>query len=854
MLSRSYLDSLNMASADDFRALNRIPNVMKLPGIISEFSGDTCPETDTVSQERRVIVSNQLPIRAYRDEGTKKWCFEYDADSLVLQLKDGFGADADVWYVGCLKADIEASEQKEVRQLLHDKFHCEPVFMSNDMYNKYYHGFCKHYLWPLFHYMQPLSQSHGARFDEGLWRAYCGANIAFSHTLSQVLVTGDEFVWIHDYHLMLVPSFVRKKYRMIKLGFFLHSLFPSSEIYKTIPVRKDIIMALLNCDLIGFHTFDYARHFLSCCSRLLGIDYESKRGFIGIDYCGRTVGIKILPVGIHAGQLESVLSSDETVKKVKELKEKFEGKIVMVGDDDMDIFKGIDLKFLALGQLLEEIKDMGLKVIFVQILNPARSRGKDVQDVQSEVNRIAKEINEQYGELGYEPIVIINGPVSTQEKAAYYAIAECCVVNAVRDGMNLVPYTYTFCRQGSAVLDMAMGVDKSLCPKKSVIIVSEFIGCSPSLSGAIRVNPWNIVDVSNAMHSAITMLDSEKQLRHEKHYKYISSHDVGYWARSFDQDLERACSDRYEKRCWGIGLGLGYRIVALKLNFRKLALDPILSDYKEKNNRLILLDYDGTTTPRFSVDKKPSSDVISVLNCLCNDPKNIVFIVSGRGKEPLSQWFSPCEKLGLSAEHGFFTRWHKDSTWETCSLTMDSHWKEIVEPIMQQYTDATDGSYIEHKESAMVWHYQDTDPDFGSCQAKELHDHLESVLANEPVVVKRGHDIVEVKPQGVSKGIVVEKLISTMQSSGESPDFVLCIGDDRSDEDMFESIERMVGNPPLPATTKVYACTVGQKPSMASFYLDDTGEVIRLLQGLASASPQPKSAIVTGTTRIASFK
>ncbi|XP_057967645.1 probable alpha,alpha-trehalose-phosphate synthase [UDP-forming] 11 [Malania oleifera] len=818
---------------------------MSVPGIMSGFDGgeksyyQDSDGDSSIAPERRIVVANQLPVRAFRDPDSKKWCFDWDMDALVLQLKDGFPPEVEVLYVGSLKAEIEPAEQEEVAQFLLKKFGCVPTFLSNEILNKFYHGFCKHYLWPLFHYMLPVSPSNGAQFNPSQWRAYVRANQIFANKVIGVLNNPDEdFVWIHDYHLMAMPTYLRKKCHRVKVGFFLHSPFPSSEIYRTLPVREEILRSLLNSDLIGFHTFDYARHFLSCCSRMLGLDYESKRGYIGIEYYGRTVSIKILPAGIHMGQLESAMSLPETADKVKELKEQFKGKIVMLGVDDMDMFKGISLKFLAMRQLLAQNPGLEEKVVLVQIANPARSRGKDVQEVQNEIHLIAKEINESYGKPGYEPIVFINRFVPTQEKVAYYAISECCVVNPVRDGMNLVPYKYTVCRQGSPALDMVLGTDGSASLKKSVIIVSEFVGCSPSLSGAIRVNPWNIDCVSEAMSSAITMADTEKQLRHEKHYKYVSSHDIAYWSRSIDQDLERACREHYLSGCWGIGFGLCFRVVALGPNFRKLSIDHIVSAYVNTNSRLILLDYDGTMMPESSVDKTPSNEVITVLNALCSDPKNVVFVVSGRGKDSLSRWFSTCEKLGISGEHGYFNRWTKDSPWESCPLVMDFDWKKIAEPVMELYTETTDGSSIEQKESALVWHHQEADPDFGSRQAKELLDHLESVLANEPVVVKRGQHIVEVKPQGVSKGLVVENLISTMRSRGKAPDFVLCVGDDRSDEDMFESITRTVSNATLPATAEVFPCTVGQKPSNAKYYLGDTVDVINMLEGLAAASAQ----------------
>ncbi|KAG8372446.1 hypothetical protein BUALT_Bualt12G0067000 [Buddleja alternifolia] len=842
MLSRSCFNLLNL---DDYSSdRTRIPRVISVPGIISDFDyvNQESDLISTANQERRIIVSNQLPLKANyigdSSEIAKKWSFDWDFDALVLQLKDGFAPDVEVIYVGGLGVEIEPSDQEEVAQLLLDKFKCVPTFLPLDLINKFYHGFCKHYLWPLFHYMLPLTPNHGVRFDKDTWHAYVSANKIFADKVMEVINPDEDYVWVHDYHLMVLPTFLRKRYHRVKLGFFLHSPFPSSEIYRTLPVREEVLRGLLNCDLIGFHTFDYARHFLSCCSRMLGLDYQSKRGYIGLDYYGRTVSIKILPVGIHMGQIRSIMSLPDTANKIKELRKRFDGKLVLLGVDDMDIFKGISLKFMALGLLLDENPAYRGSVVLVQIMNAPRSRGNDIQEVQNEINKVAGEINRKYGGPGYQPIVCVNGPVSFQDKVAYYAVSECVVVNAVRDGMNLVPYKYTVSRQGCPDLDKALGLENHTMPRKSVIIVSEFIGCSPSLSGAIRVNPWNINSVAEAMLSGITMVDSEKELRHEKHYKYITSHDVAYWAKSFDQDLERACGEHYRKRCWGIGFGLNSRVVALGPNFRKLSVEHIVSAYNNTNSRLILLDYDGTMMPQDRVDKSPCPEIISVLNSLCNDPKNIVFIVSGRGKDSLGKWFSQCERLGLSAEHGYFTRWTKNTEWESCPLVVDLDWKKMVLPIMEHYTEATDGSSIEQKESALVWHHQEADPDFGSWQAKELLDHLESVLANDPVVVKSGQQIVEVKPQGVSKGVVVKNLMETMRNTRKAADFVLCIGDDRSDEEMFEAIASSVADRSLPETAEVFACTVGQKPSMAKYYLDDPTEVIKMLQGLSVASAQ----------------
>ncbi|KAL2481005.1 hypothetical protein Adt_33971 [Abeliophyllum distichum] len=329
MLSRSCFNILNLDDYSGGGDLTRIPKVISAPGIISDFeecnNGET-QESDAVSsvnQERRIIVANRLPLQSYKDSESKKWCFDWDKDALVLQLKDGFSSDVEIIHVGCLGVEIDPLEQEEVAQLLLDKFKCVPTFLPLDLMNKFYHGFCKHYLWPLFHYMLPFTPNHGVRFDKATWQAYVSANKIFADKVMEVINPDEDYVWVHDYHLMILPTFLRKRYMRVKLGFFLHSPFPSSEIYRTLPVREEILRGLLNCDLIGFHTFDYARHFLSCCSRMLGLDYQSKRGYIGLDYYGRTVCLKILSVGIHMGQIQSVMAQQGTAKKVMELKEEY---------------------------------------------------------------------------------------------------------------------------------------------------------------------------------------------------------------------------------------------------------------------------------------------------------------------------------------------------------------------------------------------------------------------------------------------------------------------------------------------------------------------------------------------------
>ncbi|XP_042428161.1 probable alpha,alpha-trehalose-phosphate synthase [UDP-forming] 9 [Zingiber officinale] len=781
---------------------------------------------------RLIIVANFLPLHAVRNHTSGEWHFEWDEDSLLLQMKDGFPSKTEIIYVGSLKVDINVEEQEELSQMLLEEFRCVATFLCSHLQRSFYNGFCKRHLWPLLHYMLPISSGQSQIFDQTLFRTYISANRIFADKVMEAMNSDEDYVWIHDYHLMLLPTLLRKRLTHIKLGFFLHSPFPSSEIYKVLPVRDQLLKGLLNADLIGFQTFEYARHFLSCCNRLLGLDYRFKQGYIVIDYLGRIVTINIAPVGIHISRLERILNCPSTLAKIQEIEQGFKGKTIFLGVDDMDIFKGISMKLLAFEVLLQRNDRLRGKIVLIQIANPPRTMGKNVMETKMEVISLVKGINDVYGSPGYTPVVFIDYSISPHEKIAYYVMADCCIINALRDGMNLVPYEYVVCRQGTEEMDRHCLIHE--VPKRtSTLILSEFIGCSPSLSGAIRVNPWSIQDVADGLSRASWMSAHERQLHHQKHYRYISSHDVAFWTRGFSKELERACKVNANQIYHRLGISLSFRVVSLSPNFRKLSISEVVSIYKRTTNRAIFLDYDGTIIPVSSANKVPSTALVSILNDLCANPGNTVFIISGRGRTTLDEWFCSCTNLGIVSEHGYFIRWTKDSSWESSPpFGINFKWKNTVELVMKSYTEATDGAYIESKESALVWNHQYADVEFGSCQAKELSNHLQSLLIDAPVLVHRGQNIVEVKPQGVAKGMAVEKILKQLSANGKLLDLIICIGDDRSDKNMFRSLNDAVARPSLAAPPEVFACTVGQKPSSAKYYIEDTDEVLELLSAI----------------------
>ncbi|CAG9460570.1 unnamed protein product [Pedinophyceae sp. YPF-701] len=803
---------------------------------------------------KMIFVSNQLPIRM-RQAGEEEsgavcgWVFEWDEDAVLAQAKTALDdenlQDLEPVYVGALAVELDIECQEAVSRHLYDRYRCLAVFIGDELRHRHYNQLCKLQLWPMLHYVLPMNPHGAGRFDASLWQACIKANKMYGDRLMEVLNVETDFVWIHDYHLMVLPALLRKRFHRVKCGFFLHSPFPSSEIFRVFPRRDDLLRCLLSADVVGFHTFDYARHFLSCCSRLLGLEHRAHRGSIIVEYYGRSVSVKILPIGIQPARLLAAMRTEGCRARAETLRRSFGDEVkVMLGVDDTDVFKGIELKLQAFECLLQAHSEWIGRVTLLQVLYPARSASKDVDDVAQLVDDIAARINDKHGSESYTPVVLLKRKLPLEEKLAMYSIADVAVVTATRDGMNLLPYEYLTAREGMgrALAEENRGAEgegptrnpddshaeghsqaeQNLPPIESTLVVSEFVGCSPSLSGAIRVNPWSVEAVAEGMFNALKLPERERRLRHAKHWKYVSNHTVTFWARNYIDELRRFTAGHGTMRCYGLGLGLDtFRMIALSDKFQRLDTQMVYNSYHQAAKRLILLDYDGTLVSHNAINPAPNDELLHVLRELCQDERNSIYIVSGRRRAHLAAWFQKVPRLGIAAEHGYWLRVAGQPEFECRAPDLDLTWQEAVGPIIRSYTESTDGSHMERKESAIVWNYRNADPDFGSWQAKELTDHLESVLSNQAVQVVSGSCIVEVKPVGMSKGQVAELLLG----AGKGADFVMCCGDDRSDEEMFSAMEHIPG-----LDAEIIACTVGQKPSKAPYYVEDPAEVVDVLR------------------------
>lgn len=761
------------------------------------------PENNSNTREARlIVVSNRLPVTLSKDE-RGDWKFRVSSGGLVSAL-EGVKNDIPFIWVGWTGKEVEAAEQNSLKQRFLDEINCYPVFLNAQEANLYYNGFCNDVLWPLFHYVPlPIVSAEGDRkFDFKYWDAYSKANHRFAEAVMAIYQPGD-VVWVQDYHLMLLPSLLRKRVRDISIGFFLHTPFPSSEVYRVLPVRSKVLQGVLAADLIGFHTYDYARHFLSVCTRILGLEASPK----GVKMKSHFANVGIFPIGIDPSAFTNALKTVSVKERISELEERFEGKKVLLGVDRLDYIKGVPHKLMAIENLLSRHPEWKEKIVLVQIGVPSRTEVDEYKKLISQTNELVGRINGKYGTLDNAPIVFINQSVNFDDLCALYSVADVAVVSSIRDGMNLVSYEYVMCQE----------------ERHGVLVLSEFAGSAQSLSGAIRVNPWNIEELAEAVHEALTLPQRERELRHGKLFHYVNKHTASFWAHSFVsqlQKIERLKSSQDQR-------------AQMQSSLR--VTNDVLAEIRNRTQRLFFFSYEGTlgTFAALADLAAPSANLRRSLYVLSSDPRNVVFILSGRSRQTLESWFGDLS-VGLVSEHGCEFRHPGISKWEPLVVIHDASWRDSVVPILDYFTERTPGSVLEIKNSVVTWHFRDADQVFGSWQAKELQLLLAETSMNLPIDVISSDNYIELRPVGVSRVSAVQRIITEMAET--PPDFVLAMGSETADEQIFAYINSVL----RPSDPSLFAlcCRVGGKSdsSSADRYVPDVDSALRALEKLASSS------------------
>jgi trehalose 6-phosphate synthase/phosphatase len=715
-----------------------------------------------------------------------------------------------IW-VGTLLDYVPPEDRAALAKRIREEFNSVVIFLD-DKVRRQWLSFCKTVLWPLLN-----SQLVTNKFEPALWQAYKSCNEQFAEALSKA-VTGaeDEVVWIHDYHLKTLPEKLRERGVTNRIGFFLHTPFPTSELYRILPVRGKLLQGILASDLIGFQTYHDCRHFLSACTRVLALDSQPK----GVEWNGHMVAVDIFPAGIDPDVLEHTMEQPQVKKRVEELKKMFEGKKILMGRDRLDTIKGIPQKLLAFEDFLGRFPEWQGKAVLFQVCLPPREERKtsksqtsaegELQELHAQINELVGRINGRYSTADFTPIHYLNNKnLSLDEICALYMAADAGILTPLRDGMNLTCHEYVVCQKGNY----------------GPLILSEFAGSAQSLGGAVLVNPWDIRGVASTIAEVFSMNETDKKLKHEYNFHYVKRNTALLWARTFLSELMK---------------------IEVSTTVPKIKFNDVCSAYSQAKKRLFLLDYDGTLTPivKNPQDAKPSPRLLKALKDLTADKRNQVYIISGRGREFLEQCMAGLP-VGLSCEHGLFFRHYESDQWEDLLSGMEFTWKDIVLPILEDYTERTPGSMIETKEVNLVWHYRNADSDFASFQAKELVVHLQNIASKLPIEVLIGKKVIEIRPQNVSKGATVRKIMSLEPDA----DFVLCMGDDKTDEDMFAAIQHHLQR--SSSTDNVhskdgdkdrgagfFSCVVNRQDSQAKYFIRNQRQVVKLLQALGEGKTE----------------
>jgi trehalose 6-phosphate synthase/phosphatase len=518
--------------------------------------------------------------------------------------------------------------------------------------------FAEHELYTLFHYKQ--NEPEDGRAARKSWADYYRMNKLFADRILEIYNPGD-IILIHDFYLLLLPSLLRQRLPNIYIGFFLHVPFPSSEFYRCLSRRKEILEGVLGANMIGFQSYSYSRHFSSCCTRILGFDSSSA----GVDAYGAHVAVDVFPIGINAASTQRQAFGDADIEeRIKDIREMYAGKKIIVGRDRLDAVRGVVQKLQAFEMFLERYPEWQGKVVLIQVTSPSgvhTDRGDSAREkVVNNISDLAAKINGVYGSLDYSPVRHFPQYLSREEYFALLRLADIGLITSVRDGMNTTSMEYVICQKDN----------------HGPLILSEFSGTSGSLLNALHINPWDLGGVAEAINNALKLDDAEREKQHTELYKHVVTNNVQSWTNNYLKKLMTNLS-------------------AFDQSFATPALDraKLLSQYRQAKKRLFMFDYDGTLTPIVKDPQAaiPSDRVIRTLKTLAADENNAVWIISGRDQTFLDDYMGHIPELGLSAEHGSFMRPPRSRVWENLTEKTDMSWQSEVIEVFQHYTDKTTG-------------------------------------------------------------------------------------------------------------------------------------------------------------------
>ncbi len=683
-----------------------------------------------------IIISNRFPLKIVEENCSFK---NIHSQGGVATGLDSLETEVEKHWVGWAGMYLEEGEEKNKidKELENQNFHA--VNLSPEQIENYYEGYSNSVIWPLCHYFPTYMH-----YEYKYWEAYKQVNSLFCAE-ALTIAEKDDIIWVQDYQLMLVPGYLREKMPEISIGYFHHIPFPSYELFRTLPERADILNGLLGADLIGFHTHTYMRHFISAVYRVLKIDCQLDE----IQLERRIVNVDAFPMGINYEKFYDAILKPEVQQKVEEYRHNYGNGKLMISVDRLDYSKGIITRLKSFEDFLDNCPQYKGNVSLIMIVSPSRDNVDIYAELKNEIDKKVGALNGKLSTGEWTPVYYFYRSFDFDELAALYYLSDIALVTPLRDGMNLVCKEYVAAKRD----------------KPGVLILSEMAGAAIELADAIIVNPTDTKEIEIAIAQAIEMPEEGQLKMMASLQRVVSCQTVKQWALDFVNELKTVKQENQE---------LEDKIVEKK-NF-----DIIKQQYNKARNRLLLIDYDGTLVrlQRNPEQAKPTEQVIDVLTQLSRDKRNNVIVTSGRNRPTLDKWLGNLP-IGLAAEHGAFYK--ENGEWHGENKKVE--WDEEILKILENTVKRTPHSWTEVKDTSIVWHYRDVDTWLADLRVNQLLNALISPSSRNNLVIMKGHKIIEIKPAGFSKGTEAKRLISN-----NNYDFIIAIGDDTTDEEMFMSL------------------------------------------------------------------
>lgn len=677
--------------------------------------------------------------------------------------------------------------------------------------------------------------------------------------------------------------------------FFLHIPFPTSQIFRELECGEKILTGMLHADVVGFHAFDHARHFLNAAKRILGLNYTSLvGGLIGVSFQGSTVLVSMSNVSIEPRMVDAALMLPSVRTGKEELREKHAGRRIIGGVDIGQRLSGTSLKLLAYERLLKDYPSWQSKVVMVQRLLLPGSRKTDEDVTCREARALVKRIQDKFGEAVIDYKEVAGASLPMDQRLALWKASDVYMCTPIREGLNHWPMEYIYSHREPE--------------EAGVVITSEFSAICSILNGALRVNPYDIQATITTIDKALSMDRQEREGRRYRDIGFVSNSQSDKWVKNVLRDLRDATSANKSatgsestsqtatpyatpnpSRKMPLDNTAAFLARESNIAFDHLHLKLVKKAYESTKRRVIILDFNGTIVVKEPPGKylkreilgssgnKPAEVVVDALQKLSTDPHNTVYVVSGDSSENVMNALGHLPSLGLAVSNGAcfsppLTSPNERRRWLTFDLGVD--WdavKRVALPVLSKYTARSNGSFVKLTSFSIGWSYYSCDPEWGSLQATHLVLELENELRAFDVRFVTLKGIVEIVPRKLNKGLIVKKVLHDLSMrtdlEGDGLDFILCFGDDISDEKMFtsvysftsdqEDLSHSEASPPVfdesgkfedPSTSMetdekmktaipdpqyAFTVAVGKKPSHACSYVNDAQEVANALVMLA---------------------